>query len=151
MYKRLKSDEYELSSIEAFTIIGITGISMLTIWTVLMAQILPKFVSMFYDLGVELPLSTRILVGAIDAFQTYWWVGLLIVIIGGVRLRQRLRLEAIRLEANQSRFNRLRVKLSPKHLIVSIGLGFVIAVAIIGFSAVAMIQPIFEANQLLSG
>ena len=146
MYKRLKSDEYEFSSIGAFISIGITGISMLTIWGVLMAQVMPKFVSMFDDLGVELPLSTRILVGAIDAFQTYWWVGLLIVIIGAVGLRQRLRLEA-----NQSRFNRLRVKLSRKHLIVSIGLGFVLAVAMIGFSVVAMIQPIFEANQLLSG
>ena len=146
MYKRLKSDEYELSLIGAFIIIGITGISILTIWAVLMAQVMPKFVSMFDDLGVELPLLTRILVGATNAFQTYWWVGLLIVIIGAVGLRQRLGLEA-----NQSRFNRLRVKLSPKHLIVSIGLLIVLLGVIIGLSAVAMILPIFEANQLLSG
>ena len=49
---------------------------------VLMILVIPKFTAMFNDLGVELPLPTRILIGATDAFQTYWWLGLLAVIVG---------------------------------------------------------------------
>ena len=147
MYKRLKSDESGLTSIElALIIVGISGISILTVWAVIMVHLTQRFDAMFSDLGVELPLLTRILVDATDAFQTYWWMGLLIGIIGAVGLRQYLRLET-----DQSGFNRLRVKLSPKHLIVFIGLFVVLGAVIIGFSAVAILLPIFEANQLLSG
>ena len=147
MDKRLKSDGLGLTSIElAFIIVGISGISILTIWTVVMAYVMPQFGAMFYDLGVELPLLTRMLIGATDAFQTYWWMGLLIGIIGAVGLRQYLRIET-----DQSRFNRLRVKLSLKHLIVFIGLFVVLVGVIIGSSAVAIVLPIFKANQLLTG
>ena len=147
MYKRLKSDEPRLTSIElAFIMVGISGISILTVWAALMAYIMPRFDAMFYDLGAELPLLTRILVGVTDAFQTYWWMGLLIGIIGAVGLRQYLRLET-----DQSWFNRLRVKLSPKHLTVFIGLFIVLVAVIIGCSAVAIVLPIFKANQLLIG
>ena len=147
MYKRLKSDGPGLTSIElAFIIVGISGLSILTVWAVIMAHILPKFVSMYNDLGIELPYITRILVGATDAFQACWWMGLLIAIIAAIGLRQYLRIET-----DQHWFNRLRIKLSIIHLTVFIGLCFVLSVVIIGFSAVAIIQPIFKANQLLSG
>ena len=147
MYKRLKSDGLGLTSIElAFIIVGISGLSILTGWAVIMAHILPGFTAMFNDLGTELPYITRILVGATGAFQAYWWMALLITIIAAIGLRQYLRIET-----DQHWFNRLRVKLSILHLTVFIGLCFVLVVAIIGFSAVAIIQPIFKANQLLTG
>ena len=147
MYKRLKSDGLGLTSIElAFIIVGISGLSILTGWAVIMAHILPRFTAMFNDLGTELPYITRILVGATDAFQTYGWMALPITIIAAIGLRQYLRIET-----DQHWFNRLRVKLSIIHLTVFIGLCFVLVVAIIGFSAVAIIQPIFNANQLLTG
>ena len=118
MSQRLKYNKYGLTSIElAFIFVGILGISILTVLAVIMAHIMSRFVSMFHHLGAELPLLTRICVGATDAFQTYWWMGLLIGIIGAVGLRQYLRLET-----DQSWFNQLRVKLSLKHLIVFIGL-----------------------------
>ena len=147
MDKQLKSDGLGLTSIElAFIIVGISGLSILTGWAVIMAHILPRFTAMFNDLGTELPYITRILVGATGAFQTYWWMALLITIIAAIGLRQYLRIET-----DQHWFNRLRVKLSTLHLTVFIGLCFVLVVAIIGFSAVAIIQPIFKANQLLTG
>ena len=147
MSKQLKSNEHGLTSIElAFIIVGISGILILTIWAVLMAYVMPQFDAMFYDLGTELPLLTRMLIGATDAFQTYWWIGLLIGIIGAVGLRQYLRFET-----DQSWFNRLRVKLSLKHLTVFIGLFVVLVGVIIGSSAVAIVLPIFKANQLLIG
>ena len=147
MDKQLKSYGLGLTSIElAFIIVGISGLSILTGWTVIMAHILPGFTAMFNDLGVVLPLPTRILVGATDAFQIYWWMALLITIVAAIGLRQYLRIET-----DQHWFNRLRVKLSTLHLTVFIGLCFVFVVVIIGFSAVAIIQPIFKANQLLTG
>ncbi len=147
MSKRLKSNEHGLTSIElAFIIVGISGILTLTVWAVFMAYIMSKFVPMFHELGAELPLLTRILAGATDAFQTYWWMGLLIGIIGALGLRQYLQIET-----DQSWFNRLRVKLSLKHLTVFIGLFVVLVGVIIGSSAVAIVLPIFKANQLLTG
>ena len=145
MSKRLKSDEPGLTSIElALIIASISGISILTVWAALMAYIMPRFDAMFYDLGAELPLLTRILIGATDAFQ-YWWVALLIGIIGA------LGLQYLGIESYQSWLNGLRVKLSPKHLIVFIGLFVVLVGVIIGSSVAAIVLPIFKANQLLSG
>ena len=73
---------------------------------VLMILVIPKFTAMFDDLGVALPLPTRILIGATDAFQTYWWIGLLVVILGVAGLQQYLRRET-----GQVWFDRLKLKL----------------------------------------
>ena len=147
MYRQLKSDKSGLTLIKlGIIIVVISGILNFTLSAVLMFRVIPKFAAMFNDLGVELPLSTRILIGTTDTFQTYWWVALTIFVVGAVALRQYLLLET-----SQVWLNRLRHKLSLKHLIISIGLYVVLMGAIIGFIAVAMILPIFEANQLLSG
>ena len=49
-----------------------------------MTVMLPKFMEIFKDMKVELPLSTRILIGFSDFFGSYWWVMLLTVIAAGV-------------------------------------------------------------------
>ena len=73
---------------------------------VLMIFVIPKFTVMFDDFGVALPLPTRILIGATDAFQTYWWIGLLIVTLGIAGLRQYLQRET-----GQVWFDRLKLKI----------------------------------------
>lgn len=73
---------------------------------VLMILVIPKFTAMFNDLGVTLPLPTRILINATDAFQTYWWVGLLGIVIGVAGFRQYLQRES-----GQVWFDRLKLKL----------------------------------------
>ena len=73
---------------------------------VLMILVIPKFTAMFNDLGVALPLPTQILISTTDAFQTYWWVGLTIIIVGVAGLRQYLRLET-----GKVWFDRLKLKL----------------------------------------
>lgn len=73
---------------------------------VLMILVIPKFTAMFNDLGVALPLPTRVLIGATDAFQTYWWIGLIAVILGIAGLKQYLQREA-----GQVWFDRLKLKL----------------------------------------
>lgn len=45
-----------------------------------MTFMLPKFLSIFQGLKVELPLPTRILMGISYAFSTYWWLMILFVI-----------------------------------------------------------------------
>ncbi len=74
--------------------------------TVLMILVIPKFTEMFNDLGVELPMPTRVLIGTTDIFQTYWWVGLVIIIVAAAGIRQYLRLES-----GQVWFDRLKLKL----------------------------------------
>ena len=45
-----------------------------------MTFMLPKFLSIFEGLKVELPLPTRILMGISHAFSSYWWLMILFVI-----------------------------------------------------------------------
>ena len=73
--------------------------------TVLMILVIPKFTAMFNDLGVDLPLPTRALIGTTDAFQTYWWVALVVVIVVVAGIRQYLKLEV-----GQVWFDRLKLK-----------------------------------------
>ncbi len=74
--------------------------------TVLMIFVIPKFTTMFEDLGGDLPLPTRILIGISDALGTYWWLGLLIAVPVGVLLRNYLRTES-----GQLQFDKLKLKL----------------------------------------
>lgn len=51
---------------------------------VMVAFVLPKFVDFFDDLGAELPLPTRMLLGFSAAFSQWWWVlalGVLTIIV----------------------------------------------------------------------
>ena len=81
---------------------------------VLMVLVIPKFTAMFNDLGVALPMPTRILISTTDAFQTYWWVGLLVIILGAAGLRQYLRLET-----GKVWFDRLKLKIPLVGSIIS--------------------------------
>ena len=140
MSEELKSDKSGLTGIRLMVIMVILlGILNLTIFSVLMDFVTPKFVAMFNDLGVELPLPTRIFIGVTDVFQTYWWLAFFVMITAIISFRQHLRLET-----SQVWLNRLR----PKFFIIF----FVVFMGVVtAFSIVAMILPIFEANQLLNG
>lgn len=48
----------------------------------LVTRVVPQFVGMFQDFGSDLPLPTRMLLGVSAFMQSYWWVMLLIVILG---------------------------------------------------------------------
>lgn len=74
--------------------------------TVLMIFVIPKFTTMFEDLGGDLPLPTRILIGISDGLSTYWWLGLLIIVPIGILLRNYLRTES-----GQLQFDKLKLKL----------------------------------------
>ena len=63
----------------AFVMVAAVGILI-----VLMAFVVPTFLSMFTELGSALPLPTRILVSTCAIVRTWWWVVLLVLIGGGV-------------------------------------------------------------------
>jgi type II secretion system protein F len=48
----------------------------------LMTFVIPRFATIFQDLGQTIPLPTQILLSISGALQTYWWVGALIALIG---------------------------------------------------------------------
>jgi general secretion pathway protein F len=47
-----------------------------------MTFVIPRFASIFQDLGQAIPLPTQILLTISAGLQTYWWVGALIALVG---------------------------------------------------------------------
>jgi len=64
----------------------LTIIGSLTI-AVLIIYVIPKFSSIFEDMGQALPLPTQILISISDAFASYWWLLLLFIIGTTIFLR----------------------------------------------------------------
>ncbi|HTN44352.1 MAG TPA: type II secretion system F family protein [Nitrospiria bacterium] len=64
---------------------------------VLLHFVIPRFAALYANFKVQLPLPTRILIGINNAFQSYWWL-ILAVIVGAVfGVRSYIRTEAGRL------------------------------------------------------
>jgi len=55
--------------------------AMIGVVTILVVKVIPMFKPMFSELGVKLPLPTRIIMTASDIFRGYWWLLLLFTII----------------------------------------------------------------------
>jgi type II secretory pathway component PulF len=49
---------------------------------VLLTFVVPRFVAILGDVGGQLPLSTRLLVGASNVFAGWWWLWLTLIIVG---------------------------------------------------------------------
>jgi general secretion pathway protein F len=58
-------------------VLGITGGFSIII---LLTFVLPKFTSIFAEIGGSLPLTTKILLAVSNGFRSFWWVGLAILI-----------------------------------------------------------------------
>lgn len=59
-------------------VIGVVAIAVVIF---LLVAVVPTFVSMFDDLGGELPAITKFVLGASEIVQSYWWFLLMIVLI----------------------------------------------------------------------
>lgn len=68
-------------------LVGMVGVSLL----VLLTYVVPQFVPMFEDMGVELPLVTRIVMNIGTTLQHWWWLLLIVGVGGAVWLRRQLR------------------------------------------------------------
>jgi general secretion pathway protein F len=59
----------------------------------LVTFVLPKIATLLQDLGTELPLITRVIIGASEFLTTWWWLLFLIFTAGAVTLRSVARTE----------------------------------------------------------
>jgi type II secretory pathway component PulF len=69
----------------------IVVVAVLVACVVMFSFVLPKFMMMFATLKMELPLPTRILIGANNLFQQYWWLGAAIGVGTVVAVKRYLR------------------------------------------------------------
>ncbi len=56
-----------------------------------MLVMVPKFATMFKEMGSTMPLPTRILIGISNAFTSYWWIGALLIVAAVIAYRIRAR------------------------------------------------------------
>lgn len=76
---------------------------LLVVGAVMMIFVIPKLIDIILESDVELPLSTKILIGVSSFFQTKWWILLLVVILGIGFLRFASRTEAGRYQIDRFR------------------------------------------------
>ena len=60
----------------------------------MLVTVVPQVKSIYASMGKQLPLLTQIMVGMADFVRNFWWVILLVVVIGGYFLFQYLKTEA---------------------------------------------------------
>lgn len=68
-----------------------------------MTVMVPRFATMFKEMGRTMPLPTRILIGVSDAFLSYWWVGVLLIGLAVMLYMQQLRTEKGRLMIDRAK------------------------------------------------
>jgi general secretion pathway protein F len=73
---------------------------------VLLVYVLPKFTTIFADLGTSLPFSTLMLVSFSTAVQDYWWVLLMLIIMVSVFISR-----VIKTDAGRRRWDMLKLRL----------------------------------------
>ncbi len=57
---------------------AIVVIGMVVVFVMMMTFVIPKLTDMYRDLGADLPLPTRIMMGVSDLFTNFWWAMILL-------------------------------------------------------------------------
>jgi general secretion pathway protein F len=70
----------------AFLMVGVLGSLLL-----LLAYVVPQFVPIFEDMQVPIPLITQIVLAVGNTLQTWWWAIGIVIILGALIARSRLR------------------------------------------------------------
>ncbi|MDN5925186.1 MAG: type II secretion system F family protein, partial [Xanthomonadales bacterium] len=78
-------------------LVGMVVISLL----VLLAYVVPQFVPMFQDMGVTLPLVTRIVMAVGNVVQHYWWLLLAVIVFGTFWIRKQMHDPVARLRIDE--------------------------------------------------
>jgi len=69
-------------------------LAMVAVFTILMVVVVPKLTALYVDFGAELPLATRILQFISDTLVRWWWIVLILALIGFRIFRQWKRTDA---------------------------------------------------------
>jgi general secretion pathway protein F len=75
---------------------------------VLLAFVVPRFLPMFKDMNVELPMITKVVLFVGTALQDWWWLMAIAAVAGVVFMRRRLKIPEVRL-AWDTRVLKMRV------------------------------------------
>ncbi len=79
-YERFAQVQSKFSSALVYpAFVAVVGIVIIVFF---MTYMLPKFLSMFEGMKMELPLTTRMLIALSNAFSGYWWLMALVVVAG---------------------------------------------------------------------
>lgn len=81
-----KDKEFRAKTKGALIYPVIVLVAMLVVSMVMMIFVIPKLTQMYQDFGAELPLPTRILIGASSFMASYWWIviGAVVAAVVGV-------------------------------------------------------------------
>lgn len=79
---------------------------MIIVVIIVLVTVIPQLKGMFSDVGVTLPITTRILIAMSDAFTKFWWLTLTVIILIGLGIWQYGKTDSGRLN-----FDRLKLKL----------------------------------------
>jgi general secretion pathway protein F len=74
------------------SVVGLVSVTILTLFVV------PRFASIFKDMGVPLPLPMAVLSGLSSFFSRYWWLVLMMILLSAFYLKRRLESEEGRLQ-----------------------------------------------------
>jgi type II secretion system protein F len=74
------------------SVVGLVSVTILTLFVV------PRFASIFKDMGVPLPLPMVVLSGLSSFLSRYWWLVLVMILLSGFYLKRRLESEDGRLQ-----------------------------------------------------
>lgn len=88
LYQYLDTDKITIEKIKSALFYPTTVlIAIVLAITVLMAKVIPKFAAIFEKFNLDLPLQTRIIIGASNFIADYWWLitGVLIGLFFGIR------------------------------------------------------------------
>lgn len=81
----LEKDKSIKSKVKAaFTYPAIVSVVAVLAVVIVLLFVIPQFIPLFEDMGEELPLPTRILLGSSEFFLNYWYIALAAVVVIGV-------------------------------------------------------------------
>jgi general secretion pathway protein F len=112
---------------------------------VLLTYVLPKFSTIFADMGSALPLPTQILLGFSGALKTYWWMALLGAAAAGITARQYIRTEEGRL-----RWDALKLKLMGSVIVKLETARFCRTLGTLLKSGVPLLQALHNSRDVIS-
>lgn len=75
-----KRREFISSTRGALIYPAIVVVGMVAVFVMMMTFVIPKLTAMYKDLGANLPLPTKILMGISDLFTNFWWLLLLLTV-----------------------------------------------------------------------
>jgi general secretion pathway protein F len=85
-------------------LVGMVFVSLM----ILLIYVVPQFVPMFNDMGVDMPIITQIVFGIGTVLQKFWWILLIVIVLGAVWFRRQYAAPETRLTMDE-RLLKLRV------------------------------------------